>query len=115
MVALMRMPANAPAKTGAERRIFARKEMSATVMGRRLDHSIHARRFPTLRMHLRDLSLGGLSAIVDAPLNTGEMIGVAFPGDGHAGSWDAYGRILRCEPSGTGYRVAVEFDPLPAA
>jgi hypothetical protein len=29
--------------------------------------------------------------------------------------WDAVGRVLRCDPSGLGYRVAVEFDPLPAA
>ena len=29
--------------------------------------------------------------------------------------WDAYGRIVRCDPSTFGYRVAVEFDALPAA
>jgi hypothetical protein len=29
--------------------------------------------------------------------------------------WDAYGRVVRCDASTFGYRVAVEFDTLPAA
>ena len=28
---------------------------------------------------------------------------------------NAYGRVIRCEPSALGYRLAMEFDPLPAA
>jgi hypothetical protein len=42
-------------------------------------------------------------------------VSVFFPPQGASRGWDAYGRVIRCEPSGMGYRIAVEFDPLPAA
>ena len=48
---------------GAERRIFPRKEIKALVEGTRCDHSVPARQQPHLTLALRDLSLGGLSAI----------------------------------------------------
>ena len=120
MVALLKMPSRAQNEaTGAERRMFPRKEVHATVLGRRLDHSVTARRQPFLSLALRDLSVGGLSGISRNPLARGERVTVHFPadesGDLPAASWDAYGRVLRCEPSTTGWRVAVEFDPLPAA
>jgi hypothetical protein len=100
---------------GAERRVFPRKEFSAQVEGRRLDNSLPARQQPHLTLALRDLSLGGLSAISPTPLQSGERLTVFFPEHGPMRGWDAYGRVLRCEASGLGYRVAVEFDPLPAA
>jgi hypothetical protein len=31
------------------------------------------------------------------------------------GGWHAAGRVIRCMPSALGYRVAVEFDPIPMA
>jgi len=80
---------------------------------------IGGRRFPLRHPHLalalRDLSLGGLSAISQLPVEQGERLTVFFPPQGTQRGWDAYGRVLRCEPSGFGYRIAVEFDPLPAA
>ena len=99
----------------SERRNFPRREMNTSVLGRRLDHSIEARQMPRLTLNLRDLSLGGLSAVSDQPLGAGEHIVVAFPSQGRLHGWDAFGRVLRCENSAMGYRVAVEFDPLPAA
>ena len=64
----------------------------------------------------RDVSLGGLLGMSNNPLGRGERITVFFPPEGPARGWDAYGRVLRCEASPTGgYRVAVAFDPLPAA
>src|SRR5688572_27172418 len=48
---------------GAERRVFPRKEVSGHVESRRCDHTIEAQRNPHLSLTLRDLSLGGLSAI----------------------------------------------------
>lgn len=114
MVALLKMPAMNAARPGAERRVFTRKQAQVSVMGRRLDHSVMARRFPTLRMHLRDISLGGISAIIDEPISQGERLCVSLPGSEMHSPWDAFGRVLRCEPSSTGYRIAVEFD-LPAA
>lgn len=71
-----------------------------------------------MMLALRDVSLGGLSAISDMPLNRGEKLAVTFAGNGggtalHA--WDASGKVIRCEPSSLGFRIAVEFDALPAA
>jgi hypothetical protein len=100
---------------GAERRMFPRKEVHTRVEGRRIDHKIEAYQMPQLSLALRDLSLGGLSAISHTPLDRGERLSVFFPPQGAQRGWDAYGRVVRCEPSGFGYRVAVEFDPLPAA
>ena len=100
---------------GAERRIFPRKEANGHIEGRRIDHTITARQNPRLSLTLRDISLGGISAISDTVLEHGERISVFFPPQGSRRGWDAYGKIVRCQPSGTGYRIGVEFDPIPAA
>ena len=117
MVALM--PSGSLSLTGeggAERRMFPRKAVSARVEGRRLDHSIDARQQPQLSLMLRDVSIGGLGAVSSMPVNRGERITVFFPPQGPARGWDAYGRVIRCDPTPTGgYRLAVAFDPLPAA
>jgi hypothetical protein len=103
------------AADGAERRVFPRKEIKALVEGMRVDHSLPALQQPHLTLTLRDLSLGGLSAISDTPVQPGERVAVYFPPQGSRGGWDASGRVIRCAPSGMGYRVAVEFDALPLA
>jgi hypothetical protein len=95
--------------------MFPRKEIQARVEGKRMDHSIAAHLQPHLSLSLRDLSFGGLSALSQTPLERGERLTVFFPPQGNNRGWDAYGRVLRCEPSSMGYRIAVEFDPLPAA
>lgn len=115
MVAMLHQPMKIGPETGAERRIFPRKEVHAHIEGKRLDHSIVAHRAPHLSLALRDLSLGGLSAITQTPLQKGERITVFFPPQGTSRGWDAYGKVLRCDASSMGYRVAMEFDPLPAA
>ena len=115
MVALLKMPMKIGPESGAERRMFPRKEIHARVEGKRMDHSIVAHLQPHLSLSLRDLSFGGLSALSQTPLERGERLTVFFPPQGNNRGWDAYGRVLRCEPSSIGYRIAVEFDPLPAA
>jgi hypothetical protein len=123
MVALLKMPnpfaaaraAQDDAAQNSERRMFPRKEIHAHIEGKRMDHSLSAMRQPHLALALRDLSLGGLSAISQLPVEQGERLTVFFPPQGTQRGWDAYGRVLRCEPSGFGYRIALEFDPLPAA
>ena len=115
MVALLKMPRSLAAAKPQERRVFPRKEIHARIEGRRLDHSLSVYKHPTVSLALRDLSVGGLSAISDTPLSEGERVTVFFPPRGIMRGWDAYGRIIRCEPSALGYRVAVEFDSLPAA
>ena len=98
-------------KSGAERRIFPRKEVRHRIQGKRLDHSIPARREPFLNLSLRDVSVGGLSAISQNALHSGERISVSFPPEGIHRGWDAIGRVIRCEPAGVGYRIGVEFEP----
>ena len=116
MVALVTSPMSISGSTGAERRMFPRKEVNVRVEGKRLDHSVDARQQPHLSLALRDVSLGGLSALTNSPVARDERITVFFPPEGPARGWDAYGRVIRCDisPAG-GYRVAVAFDPLPAA
>ena len=50
---------------------------------------------PRLMMALRDLSLGGLSAICDRPVDRGEHLSVTFPASGMLRGWDAFGRVHR--------------------
>ena len=47
-----------------------------------------ARQMPWLSLHLRDLSIGGLSALSPAPLERGERLTVSFPDDGPLPRWD---------------------------
>jgi hypothetical protein len=115
MVALLKMPLQNEAADGSDRRLFPRRETHINVMGRRLDHSIKAHRFPHLSLAMRDVSLGGLSAIAHTPLDRGERLAVSLPPEDGREGWDAQGRVIRCEPGAVGYRVAVEFDPLPMA
>lgn len=127
MVALLKMPSwtrsAEPEADGVyridrgrrERRQFERKEVRYAVEGHRMDHTVTARRQPLVTMAMRDLSVGGLSAVADRPLEEGERVSVSFPPQGLNRGWDAFGRVVRCEPSAMGYRVAVEFDTLPAA
>jgi hypothetical protein len=95
--------------------MFPRKEVHSRVEGRRLDHSIPARQMPHLALSLRDLSMGGLSAISQTPVQKGERIAVFFPPQGIQRGWDACGRVIRCEEAVVGYRIAVEFEALPMA
>jgi hypothetical protein len=116
MVALLKMPNRISADTTQDnRRMFPRKEVNASASGQRMDNTIEARQFPQMTLHLRDLSMGGLSAISPTPLAKGEKLAVFFPRQGDFGGWDAMGRVVRCEQSTLGYRVAMEFDPLLAA
>ena len=113
MVAILKMPDTLKEPSGAERRVFPRKEIHARVEGRREIAPAHQN--PHLSLALRDLSLGGISAISQIALNKNEGLTVFFPPQGTNRGWDAYGRVIRCEPSGFGYRIAVEFDPVPMA
>ena len=73
MVALLHRPYQiGPDTRGAERRMFPRKEVHARIDGMRLDHTIQATHAPQVSLALRDLSLGGLSAVSQTPLNHGE-------------------------------------------
>jgi hypothetical protein len=98
-----------------ERRIFGRVPMQMTVDAWRLDHRLDARRQPRVQVAVKDVSLNGMQGLSDAPVEAGEHISVRFGPRNGMPMWDAYGRVVRCEADRAGYRVAVEFDPLPAA
>jgi c-di-GMP-binding flagellar brake protein YcgR len=115
MVALLKMPKPFRGTSAMDRRVFPRKEVHAQLEIRRVDNTLDARRNPKLTLYLRDLSLGGMSAISPCPLAQGERLSLHFPRQGDLGGWDAVGHVRRCVQSALGYRVSVEFDPLPAA
>lgn len=98
-----------------DRRVFPRTDCNEQIEVRRTDHSIIARQQPRLEMEMRDVSVGGCCAISDVPVNAGERLAVRVGRKGLAAGWHAFGKVVRCEVSGTGWRVAVEFDALPAA
>ena len=115
MVALLKMPNRITPEESNDRRVFVRKPSNQSVEGLRIDHTLPARQQPRLTLHLRDLSLGGLSALCETPLLRDERVTVSFPRQGLNPGWSAVARVLRCEPSALGYRVAMEFDALAAA
>jgi len=115
MVALLKMPDFVSDESGAERRMFDRTPASGRVQGHRMDHTISARRNPRLMFDLRDLSIGGMKAMADDPLENGEHVSVTFPRKGLVPAWNASGRVIRCMPSPVGYQIALEFEPLLAA
>jgi hypothetical protein len=115
MVALLKMPRIDSASEGSDRRMFSRTPAEGQAQGHRIDHTISARRNPRLSLNMQDLSLGGLAAVSDSPLEQGENLAVAFPRRGLQPAWNASGRVIRCEPTAFGYRIAIEFAPLLAA
>lgn len=114
MVALVQSSLRYSEPAQGEWRIVGRQGQAA-VEARRWDHSIAARRQPRLRLTLQDLSMEGVSAQSDVPLMPGERISFRLPRESGVGTWEAFGRVIRCEPGGMGYRLAVAFDALPAA
>src|SRR3954462_445819 len=112
MLLLRRDESQAPS---TDLRMFARAEQKMIAEAHRLDHSLIAHRQPRLRLAVRDMSVNGLSSFSEQPVEKGEHIGLSSPAESGQRAWGAYGRVVRCEPSALGYRLAVEFDPLPAA
>jgi len=115
MVAILKMPRMGMDESGAERRMFDRAPSTGEAQAHRLDHTISARRDPRLSMELRDLSISGMAAMTDRPLERGEQLSVTFPKRGISPAWNACGRVVRCEATAFGYRVGIEFEPLLAA
>jgi hypothetical protein len=116
MVALVReYPNDDAAEPRDERRIFSRIPAEVPAEARRLDHSLHALRAPRLRLDVQDLSLSGLCAHSDQPVMRGEHLAIHLPPRDGLPTFSAYGRVTRCQPTGSGYKLAIEFDRLPAA
>jgi hypothetical protein len=107
---------NVAEDNSSERRLFMRLAQTEVVAeAKRLDHNLSALRQPRLSLAVRDMSVNGMSALSEQPVARGEHVGVRITNSDGRPGWGAYGRVVRCEPTAMGYRVAVEFDPLPAA
>jgi hypothetical protein len=115
MVAMLNKPWMRMEDKESDRRMFNRAPAEGTAQGHRMDHTIEARRNPRLSMQLRDVSLGGLAAVTDQPIQRGEQLSVTFPKRGLAPAFNACGRVVRCEATPFGYRIGIEFEPLLAA
>ena len=92
-----------------------RKEVHSTADTTRMDNSLDARRFPGLRCISATYLPVDCQASAPLPSKPGNGLAVYLPRNGNGGGWDATGRVVRCEPSVMGFRVALEFDPLMAA
>ena len=116
MVCASKMPARFDTESeGSERRMFPRREFTHTLKAcgasitrsplivSRISHWPCATCRSGARRHQPDAAAAG------------ERLAVFFPPQGIKRGWDAYGRVIRCNPSAMGYRIAVEFDPIPAA
>ena len=98
-----------------DRRMRLHDPAPVRIRGRRLDHSLPARRQPCVELNLEDWSVDGLSATSDSPLMWGERLVVQLPGRHGLPAWTAMGRVVRCNPNSDGYDLDVEFETLPAA
>jgi hypothetical protein len=63
-------------------------------------------------LRLVDESCEGLAAVTSGPLEPGAMVSVGFATLAHPAR---SGVVLRCEPCGDGYRVAIRFELAMAA
>ena len=93
-----------PPSSGAERRMFPRKELHARVEGKRIDHSLPALRAaapeagpprPVRRRAVRDQP----DAADDAASGWRCPSPPSPQPGGSTRGWDAVGRVIRCEPA----------------
>lgn len=67
------------------------------------------------RMHtlqMRDCSDTGMGAVSETPIPPGSIVSIGFQMPGHLAK---RGEVIRCEPCGEGYRIAVVFEHRMAA
>ena len=63
-------------------------------------------------LQLLDFSDGGLGAMVQEPVDPGALMSFGFE---HSGYTAQHGRVLSCQPTVGGYRLAVRFEGQVAA
>ncbi len=96
---------------GPNRRIFPRQQAYGHIHGQRLDRNVPAARCnPHMALALRDLSIGGVSGWSQTELNAGERLLLFFPPEGLHRGFDVRGRVVRCEMSTLGFRIAIAFE-----
>jgi hypothetical protein len=98
-----------------ERRVFPRRRVALKLEGRTNTGTLDPATRGRVNMDVEDLSLGGLSAVIDQPLVCGSRLAVFFPPQHDCRGALAAGKILRCQPAPQGYRISLEFDRFPSA
>lgn len=98
-----------------DRRLFPRRRVALKLEGRTNTGAVDAALRGRIKMEVDDLSLGGLSAVIDQPLVCGSRLAVFFPPQHTCRGALAAGKVLRCQRGPKGYRISVEFDRFPCA
>lgn len=89
-----------------ERRLFPRRPAYGSI------HGIVTSDHQPIQLELKDWSVGGVGAYTNRMIHRGASVMLSFPPDGMKRGFNARGRVVRCEPSATGYRIGIQFDRL---
>lgn len=89
-----------------ERRLFPRRPIYGSING--LVTSNHQ----PIQLELRDWSVSGVGGYTNRMIHRGASVTLSFPPDGFKKGFNARGKVVRCEPSATGYRIGIQFDHL---
>lgn len=89
-----------------ERRLFVRRPAYGSING--IVTSDHQ----PIRVELRDWSVGGVGGYTNRMIHRGASVMLSFPPEGFNKGFNARGKVVRCEPSATGYRIGIQFDQL---
>lgn len=89
-----------------DRRTFPRRPAHGTI-----DGIISAGHDP-IHVELRDLSVCGVGGFTNRMVARGASVVLSFPPEGLDCGFNTRGKVVRCEPSATGYRIGIQFDRL---
>ena len=62
------------------------------------------------RIHVIDISRGGLGAIAERPFYPGQRLVLCLPRTQEGGRRNINATVVRCRPRKDGYRIGLEFD-----
>lgn len=63
-----------------------------------------------IHVELRDLSVCGVGGLTNRSVSRGASVMLSFPPEGLNRGFNTRGKVVRCEPSATGYRIGIQFD-----
>ena len=104
-----------PTQAPTERRRSARQRVGGrvTALTGGLGPNPTSKRISSLQ--LQDMSDGGIGALTEQPLETGERIALLFPPHGPHHGFDLYGTVVRRRQLGDRHEVGIELDHPMAA
>jgi len=98
-----------------DRRIFPRKRVALSLECVTNNGTVDPTSRGRLHLEVQDLSLSGLSALVEQPIVKNSRMAVFFPPQHPCQGALASGKVIRCERTADGYRISIEFDRFPSA